>query len=127
MTNEQEIEAARNWFSLFRQSVVEIADPEFQGRVWMRDIPDMRSSYVEVELTILEDTPFELISSNLREIGLTEKEWSAALHFCDSLREFNESSVPDPYDVRAVITHPGWSALVSKARSLLALLPSPDC
>lgn len=122
MTGEPEVEAARNWLDLLRSSIEEIADTEFQARVWMGDCQEPRSSYLEVSTTILDDVPFELIGRHLGELQIDQEQWGRLKEFHSVLREF-DNSIGDAYDIGAVVAQQGWKAVVDQARALLAELP----
>ena len=125
MSAESELGAARNWFRMLRLSIEEISDPTFQQRVWMGDLPEPISSYLEVSTTILEDVPFDLIHGHLSELGITREQWADVKQFCSALRSF-DALVPDPYDIGAVVGQPRWSSIVDRARALLAELPCAE-
>lgn len=121
-----ESEVARNCFNQLRWAIEQIANPEYQVRVWMGDDPDEKSSYLDASAEILDqDERFALIASHLAEVGLTLQQWSDVTEFSRTLQKF-EDSVPHPYDSAEVLRQPGWKSIVSHARAVLARLPKRD-
>lgn len=121
-----ESEVAKNCFNQLRWAIEQISDPEYQARVWMGDLPDERSSYLDASAEILDqDERNDLIADHLCEIGLDPQRWARVIEFTRTLQSF-EDSVPHPYDSAEVVRHPNWHLIVSQARTLLAELPKVD-
>jgi hypothetical protein len=117
---------AKNCFDALRWGIQQIADPEYQTRVWLGDAPDEFSSFLDATAEIIDqDERMRLIASHLTEIGLTEQQWSHLIEFSRALKDF-EDSVAHPYDDSEVVKHPNWNLIVNQARALLAELPKPD-
>lgn len=117
---------AKNCFDSMRSGIEEISDPEYQMRVWLDDLPDEKSSYLDASSDILDlGERYGLIASHLGDIGLNQRQWDRVMEFCGALQNFEES-VLHPYDSAEVVRHPNWNSIVSQARALLAELPKTD-
>jgi hypothetical protein len=129
MTPKPEItdsELAQNVYNLLRGGIEEIADPEYQARVWLGDLPDEKSCYLDASSEVLDQPErFELMASYLGDIGLDQRRWARVVEFARALQAF-EDSVAHPYDDAEVMGHPSWSAIVDRARALLPELPKGD-
>lgn len=114
-----ESEVAKNCFQLIRWAIKQIADPEYQARVWLGDPPDEASSYLDASAEIVDqDQRNELIASHLSEIGISQQQWTRVMEFSRALHAFEES-VPDPTNDAAVMSHADWPSIVSQARAVL--------
>lgn len=129
MTSERKVpeaELARNGFERVRSAIGEISDLEYQTRVWLGDLPDEISSYLDASAEILDqDERNEFIANHLNDIGLSRTQWARVMEFTRELQTF-EDSVSHPYDDAEVVRHPNWNSIVRHARALLEELPRPD-
>lgn len=120
-----ESQVAQNCFNLMLWGIRQIADPEYQTRVWLGNVPDERSSYLDASSEIIDlGERYDLIASHLAEIGLSQQQWARVIEFSRAVKTF-EDSVDDPNDDSKVVSHPNWNSVVSQARALLADLPKP--
>ena len=115
------VDLARTLLSNVRSVVSQVADLSYQKRVWLGDVPNERSSFVEIYYAI-EGADIDAIRSHRKGLGCTDQEWELILRFLVRfLMYYSETN--DVYAQEEIILDPHWLTVVAAAKDALEAQP----
>ena len=96
----------------------ELADRDFQERVWLGNSENEMSSFTEAVCTTFDDTGLSVALASKNENGQISTEFrEKAIHLRRLLKDIDESLGP-----RAIITHPKMAKVRDAAKEMLRIL-----
>lgn len=119
MDEISDLELSSNMLKSLCSVIKQISDPDYQRRVWLGNLPDLRSSYVDVYHTIADDINFDLIASVRDKLGISAEVWDLIMKFRAEFLEF-DSRWSDMYADEAIIEDARWRNVVELAKAVLA-------
>lgn len=113
-----ELELARKLLANLRSAISQVADREYQKRVWLGNLPDERSSFIEVYYLIVE-SDIDVVRANRAALDVSTTEWELMLRFLVRFLAYY-SGVNDVYAQELILWDPEWAVVVRAAGDVLA-------
>jgi len=113
-----ELELARKLLANLRSAISQVADREYQKRVWLGNLPDERSSFIEVYYLIVE-SDIDVVRANRAALDISTTEWELMLRFLVRFLAYY-SGVNDVYAQELILWDPEWAVVVRAAGDVLA-------
>jgi hypothetical protein len=98
-------------------AISQVADREYQERIWLGDVADERSSFVEVYY-LIEGSDIDVIRAHREALRIANKEWELTLRFLVRFLTYY-AEVNDVYAQEDIVKDPDWAVVVASARDVL--------